>query len=479
MCAMLKAIKSRMPRVPTFNNPRLWTRDYRIAVTGFANSGKSVLLTSLLQHLFNHDPGRFYIHGQVKIVAPEWSALNGKAWDDFHRDFDRNIALLRATEWPDKTLRASRATLRFRRNDWGYSQLRLTLYDLPGERFADSSIFRQSFEDWSRDQLEWLGPLSSPHPEVASYLDSIQRWPANKLTAEAIVLAYKRALAALYAGYHKQLTPSTFVLDQDANYLAKVCHDELATRDWKAVAAARISGLPDGEFAPLPRRVLDHSPDFAEQFAKHYRRYRLRVVRPLFRDLSRCDAVAVLVDLAHILQSGPAVLDDADEFVRQVLDALQPGRRLRDLLLSLLPSRIHRPPMCRVALVASQVDRFHDKDHDNVLQLLRRLAERQAEKFRGAIGDYFRTAAVCSAFSAAGQDVLLPSANASKGFPVARLPDSWTDWPAQWDPQMLFVSKGGFPRLPPGMPNPHAPGARRAAPGHLGLDVLFRFLMGW
>src|SRR3954470_2900297 len=81
---------------------RLKTTESKVGVVGLYNAGKTVLLTSLINHLQDHDPDRFPLGSKetrirkFTVHAPDrdWSAFNYTG----HRD-----ALVNAGKWPSKT----------------------------------------------------------------------------------------------------------------------------------------------------------------------------------------------------------------------------------------------------------------------------------------------------------------------------------------------------------------------------------------
>jgi predicted YcjX-like family ATPase len=81
---------------------RMKTTECRVGVVGLYNSGKTVLLTSLINHIQDHDPDRFPLRNaqtrtrKFTVLQPdaEWAAFNYTG----HRD-----ALVNRGKWPAKT----------------------------------------------------------------------------------------------------------------------------------------------------------------------------------------------------------------------------------------------------------------------------------------------------------------------------------------------------------------------------------------
>src|SRR5438874_9488583 len=81
---------------------RLKTTECKVGVVGLYTSGKTVLLTSLINHLQDHDPDGFPLGSKetrvrtfvVRAPDPNWSAFNYSG----HRE-----ALVNHGRWPAKT----------------------------------------------------------------------------------------------------------------------------------------------------------------------------------------------------------------------------------------------------------------------------------------------------------------------------------------------------------------------------------------
>src|SRR5262245_30145529 len=81
---------------------RVKTTEARVGVVGLYSAGKTVLLTSLINHLQDHDPDRFPLGApgtrlrKFTVHAPDsgWAAFNYTGYRD---------ALVNAGRWPSKT----------------------------------------------------------------------------------------------------------------------------------------------------------------------------------------------------------------------------------------------------------------------------------------------------------------------------------------------------------------------------------------
>ena len=131
---------------------RMKTTECRVGVVGLYNSGKTVLLTSLINHLQDHDPDRFALGGRDTRIRKFTTLPQEEGWDAFNYAGSRD-ALVHGGRWPGKTRDRSQFTCRFERSDWTFSDCLLKLYDLPGERIADAAMLGRDFAAWSEHIL--------------------------------------------------------------------------------------------------------------------------------------------------------------------------------------------------------------------------------------------------------------------------------------------------------------------------------------
>lgn len=477
--------------------PKLRRSPMRIAVSGYSGSGKTAFLTSLIAQLMNHDVSRFSLSDPKALVTASptgRTARDNGPWSDF--PYDQFFAgLVNQSSWPPKNCDCSMYTLDLNVSTWLLHQARLTLYDLPGERFADAAMVHMDFARWSDHQLNWLGMIAQVHNGrwtalrgnsklrfVQDYLKSRSEGPGEAVSATSVVEAYKLALAEMISSYHVYASPSFFLLDPDGNSAADIFR-ELERKKCDRidaiaqVAKRRTAGLPDQEFAPLPRRFWSDFPELVKCFEERYDAYRDQMIIPIFKQLAECDGMVMLVDLADILTSGPPQLYDVDQFLAQVLDALRPGGDVFQAVLTRfgLSRRIRR-----IAVAASQCDRFHPDDNDKLRFLVEKLADRYLARIPGAQCRYFACSAVRSTSCTDdgricgrvfyGDDQV---AGDEESYEVDRIPDAWdhiNGWPSEWD----IAQFSHIPWVWPKMPR-----VFRAVPNHVALDEVFRFVTGW
>src|SRR3954465_6884118 len=176
---------------------RVKTTEARVGVVGLYNSGKTVLLTSLINHLQDHDPHRFPFGKpdttirKFTVKGPDdgWPAFNYHGFRD---------SLVNYGRWPEKTKDRSQFVCQFERSDWTFSDCLLKLYDLPGERIADAGMLGRDFTGWSERVLSQLVNDTAYRTCSAPFLDAIKR---PGVTEAELLAAYRLALANLILNF--------------------------------------------------------------------------------------------------------------------------------------------------------------------------------------------------------------------------------------------------------------------------------------
>jgi predicted YcjX-like family ATPase len=431
---------------------RLKTTECRIGVVGVYNAGKTVLMTSLINHLENHDPDRFPL-GKPGTTLRKFTRLPVEEnWTPFNYTGFRD-ALVHSGRWPEKTRDRSMFACQFERSDWKFSDGILKLYDLPGERLADASMLTRSYEEWSDGVMERIWNDTPYRTACEPFLNAV----VADVQRDQVLTTYKLALANLILAFKPMVSPSTFLLDIDG----KVARPQEAA----ALAASRVCGLnAQSEYAPLPVAARAAAPALAAEFAQHYETYKQFVVMPFLQALGSCHSLIVLVDIPMVLAGGVGMYDDNRQILRDLFDVLDPGENTlqaigRNLSKVFLPHQYRPGWINRVAFVAPKLDLIHPQDRDKMLGLLRRMVGKLAQDRDGLKYDFFNCSAVVSTR-------LLPGAGDSRylvgvpyrdvtgkrippgeeqRFVVSALPD---DWPANWLPGK-YTYPEVYPLVPP------------------------------
>jgi uncharacterized protein len=430
------------------------TTECRVGVVGLYNSGKTVLLTSLINHLQDHDPDRFPLgnkqtHTRKFTVLPpdtDWAAFNYTG----HRD-----ALVNHGKWPAKTTDRSQFVCQFERSDWRFSDCQLKLYDLPGERIADAGMLGRDFTGWSEKMLSLFINDTGYRACTTPFLEAIAK---PKISTVELLHSYKLALANLILRFKPLISPSTFLLDVQGRPARPDTPEKLA--------ASRATGTDaENEFCPLPAPLRVPGTEPFETFSFRYAQYVERIVVPTILAFKSCTALIVLIDVTMLLAGGVGMYDDNRQIIHDLFDVLSPGEHTvfgplaRGLSKVFLPHQWRPGWITRLAFVAPKMDLVHPADRDRMLLLMRRMVERYASDRDGLNYDFFNLSSIVSTkalpLAENGPRVLvgtpLRDAEGKKippgveqRFTVSELPD---DWPLEWLP-----GKYTFPEVYPRMP---------------------------
>ena len=444
-----------------------------MGVLGLYNAGKTVFLTSLVNHLEHHDPDRFRIGKpgttirKFRLHGPDgdWSAFNYAGFRD---------ALVHSGRWPEKTRDRSMLTCQFERSDWAFSDVLLKLYDLPGERLADAAMIGKSFAVWSDHTLARIGN-DTPYRDACEGF--LKESASKAATEENLVTAYKLALARLILSFKPMISPSTFLLDKDGDAAKPATPEELA--------ATRHSGLGSGsEFAPLTAEVRAANPILTALFADRFERYKTELIEPYLGALRSCHALVVIVDVMMLLAGGVGMYDDNRRILHDLFQVLDPGESAlqtvgRHLAKALLPHQLRPGWINRVAFVAPKLDLVHPHDRDRMVRLLRQIVGKLADNRDGLRAKYFNVAATVSTrmlptgtderaligVPYRGSDGKKIAPGAERRFRVSELPESW---PTSWQPGVFQ-----YPEVYPSVPE-----RKDASPEQINLDKVLDFVSG-
>jgi predicted YcjX-like family ATPase len=460
---------------------RLKTIERRIGVVGPRWSGKTVLLTSLINHLKFHDPARFTLGKRSKPgEATHFRELhtNRRGGDLPWFDYEgyRN-QFVQNGQWPATTKDASQYAARFERTDWKLCDMRLQLFDLPGERVNDIPMLSNlrdpaaAYADWSDRTTRRLEKDLSAGELFRPFFASLHQ---ATVTDAELVHHYKVALARNRLAYRPYMTPSTFLLDREGQ--------RVRGTDPESMAKSRYCGLGVGEeFVPLPSAFRSQHPEITTLFAQRFAQYRELVLAPVVAQLRTCHGLIVMVDILAVLGHGTGMYNDYRQLLSDLLLALDPKDTTLDAVLRAfyhvaLPVAWRRSWINKIAFVAPKVDRIPFADRSRVKGLMEQMIRHEARNCRGVDIDYFAVAAVVGAREVQGSArEMLGSTlydaegrplhpGAERKFTVPAIPDAW---PEQGWPAGQFVFPDVYPRVSP---------LNNCPTEQSGLDDVFNFL---
>ncbi len=450
--------------------PRFLTaKRRRVAVIGIYGSGKTVFLTSLINHLKNHSPEAFDLDGKSTARIKRFVELDPASGRPFRFASNRQH-LMDEQAWPPKTYELSHYRCRFKRSDTGW-RYDVDFIDFPGERIADAGIYQAAnFAAWSDELFDrWASADRNYREQLVDYEATLARGDA---TAEEILHAYRTAACRLLMAYKPLIAPSCFLLGikQAAEAAEHLTAEQLAE------CPTALLGLDvHSQFAPLNREARSRWPELAGQFGEHFARYKALEVRPFIDELIRVDRLIVLVDIPMILNAGPGLLNDCHAILGELFRAVHPGGWLRRLF-----GLAVRAPT-KIAFVANKADLVADEDRDNLKSLLREMCDEYENSLDRVECDYFCASPIKSTHDSTRrpdaesawligrplrdeQGNSLPASAAEREYRTSRVP---ARWPADW-----HVGQFRFP-----MVHPKVSKAVFQPPGQIDLPRLFDFVV--
>ena len=422
-----------------------WYGNHKIGILGSSNSGKTILLTSLLWNLSDHDPERFFVGKGTHV-----SNFRIKKSGDHDFGFARHKnTFIQKHRWPEKTADFSVACCCYDRSG-SLCGRQVSFVDIPGERMSDILLWLAgSYSEWVKNLEEFW--QDNPHiNEIIEPYRKLAREPQSSFGDLADM--YKRAMWAMLDTFCP-ITPSTYYLGTDGQMLG----DHNNSDRERAISSRHVWG--DKELLPLPPEWLAAHPKHAKMQEKIFRAYKKTVVKPLFSEIDSCDNFIFCVDILNILMSGPGLLLQTQRETKDFIDFLAPGK-----FVQWMNSIGRNPP--RLAFVATKSDMVSGDDKDNLDLLLKDFAH----SLMSSGIKYHRF--ICSAcvstelkecsdgqIKLVGHDRDNPKLEIEVG---AKLPELWPD---TWD-----IAQYRFPEVAPVI-------SATRPPKQKNLDKIFEFIV--
>lgn len=441
--------------------PKFLRKKNHIAVIGLYQSGKTVFITSIINHMKNHRPSDLKLgDGNVKITFDEelspYKGMERFPYEEYRADNNG--------KWPRKTKTLSQYRCGFFVRNWKLTKGELGLVDIPGERLADLPMAKFSFSQWSDWLLEKAFRDKHYRSYAKEYLELIEK---DDLVIDEILFAYRKLLASLYKSFRPIITPSTFLIQQDGGSNgAKIYRDNIE---------GCFSGLTnDEQFAPLPEKIRKKNKNITSQFSARYKKYRSRIVKPLHKNLSHCNKLAVLIDVTTILATNTGMFNGNRALLEKLFSSLSPGKGLVTTILGgmkdkLSLGRLKSKGITKVAIVITKADKVHDSQIDKLTFLGKDIAQDIVDKYEQSTQltcKYFPVAAVKSTTSQSDGSLLGTRVDTHQ-YGEYKSSDIPKEWPEKWDEKSY-----NFPDVEPEFPENIS-----KAPNHLGMHHLMNFFL--
>jgi uncharacterized protein len=446
----------------------------RVAVVGLSGSGKTVFLTSLINHLDDYDDKCLRnTTGEVEMFLAK--KVKGPCFKyEAHRQ-----CLVEGHVWPFKTVSASKYRCQFQlshtenKNNTGnkkksIKKVDLELCDIPGERLADMLMAKLSYNDWSDEMLKLLRYRSEYKDQAAKYVDLVD---AKSASRGELLVEYKRCLAKLLLTYTNFVTPSTFWVSPDGKY--PEIPEGVPDREQYLVDHCCCGLATGNEFAPLSQEFLGKNPLIAKAFSKAYKQYKSKIVTPIQRWLSESNVLLLLVDIPGVFESGLGKYECNRKIMENVIKAANPGTSrtgrilrwpLRKVTLGLRGYAIER-----TAFIASKSDLVLRDDRTKMVGLLKDMARKFVKGIEGLEVKYFECSSVDSTEERDNGGLLEGHRMNKDEEGISKFKPS--EIPAGWPPSWK-AGEYTFPKVYPKMPE-----RTDEPPKHIGLNHIFDFIM--
>ncbi len=451
---------------------RLLDRKLTIGLTGLSKSGKSTLITSLINQLVHHDkskiPGFSPVRGG-ELLGVRILPLKDKNLAPFPYEKARNNLCEPNPAWPDSTkdisgcllelrlTRKPRAINLFKRKNFS---LYLELRDYPGEWLLDLPLRDMSFSRWSAQ----CHALYSSEPRaglIGNLLLDLQEINPLDLVDEKRI--------KILNGRFKDFLKKCKMADKSLSQIQPgrfLLHGKIP--DKSILGFVPLFGCAKLSEAQLSSAKKNSYYKYCERL---YKRYVKELIDPFYKiHFGKIDRQLVLVDVINVLNSGPRYVDDLRQALANISDSFSYGKqsRLRQLF---------TPKIDKVVFVATKIDQVLSEDHEAVRQLLALLVK-QAYSDAAYAGIAPQCEAVAAVRSSAERPVRKQRAilgidlfGKNIGYRHPKIPSQFPETDKAWKPFL----KWSIPKLQP----PVGISARNEDPlPHIRMDSLLNILIG-
>ncbi len=415
----VKAVPSVVKSIPRPHLPeKMFTKRRRVGFLGLLGAGKTVFITSLINHLKYSDPKVLAISPKrkkrkknksrpVSIIEVK-GGLAPKLCENYF-DYSGHREDFKKQRWPEKTRQLQEYRARYCRTDSKHTIYDVSLLDMPGERLGDVTMLKSGFDEWSTEMKDMLtcAPYNHASKEFVKRYEELENENTGKLSEEAVncyLESYKKVMADLIVNLkNPAVSPSTFYINPEDQYFPQEVLEKPIDEQKEWLLKNRFSGLDaDSQFAPLPANETFKSENeqLYETFSARYEQYKKMVAEPIHKALSRCDSLIVLIDVPGLLQNGDSRINALDNLLKHVVDGLNIGSRWPRCIDFITPGRVAN----RLAFVASKADKVHKDDRLALQSLLQDMCKYHAGR-REVLSHGLKTAyEYCSAVKSVFQD---------------------------------------------------------------------------
>ena len=327
----------------------------KIAITGLKESGKTIFITSLINHFLVADIKRLEalkdrsieLYGVPQICAGKFISF---PYEVYINDFKRN-----PPKWPEKTVDIYEYTIKLSiKHENMVKKVKLKIVDYPGERLLDAPMLKYNFDEWSEMVIN---EAKTGKKEFLSgeWLESIN----NIKTVQDAKIAAK-----IYQDYVYKCVENNLTHVQPALTVFKA--EKKLNKIKKRIDTQNI----DLDFCPIPKKIRDNNYEVYDLFNSKYKKYKKKYLKPFFKKVIKTNAIQfVLVDVLDALQGGTDKYNDLKKCIEDAIDCYRYSP-----LFSFCSGLF--PYVKQVNFVATKADKCAKKLRENLRYLLRELVKK-------------------------------------------------------------------------------------------------------
>lgn len=339
-----------------------------IGITGLSQSGKSTVITSLINQLKNHRTARLSAFSPWltnRILAVKEHPLE----DRYLKQFDYSGALDRLSgtnpSWPESTRDLSGVLLEIKlraKSRFGRAKSRsifVELRDYPGEWLLDLPLLNTSFYDWSVawSKLLQAEPRASMEGNPMVLLGSVA--PLGEMDQQ-LIFSHQRSFVGFLRHSRSEDPPLQIV--QPGRFL--VPGQMELTEDELFFPLIALDGYPDQQLKN------GSTQSYYAELERRFERYKSQRVSRFFKQfIQPVDRQIVLVDVLAVLRGDAVRLAEMINALEMVSQSFEYGAKKR------FGSRV-----TKVVFVATKVDQVIAKDHEAVRHLLSALVRNALDR---------------------------------------------------------------------------------------------------
>ena len=343
-----------------------------VAVIGLSESGKTVYLTSLINHLLRKD-----LNGVIRNISLDsepsadsgpglWGSLFSEKASVVQFPYEEYLERFLGADslWPKRTKDVSEYVLKvvYKKDDsGGLKEFKIKLFDYPGELFADFPMLDQTYAEWSSTIMRVLRGKQNTDWE-AIYMKN-----ADKNINELGKLYFDEVHRLEKAGYN-YIQPSKYF---GVNDFKEIKEDEL--------------------FFPVPVTSDNKRDEIVCELERRFERYKLNTVVPNFELLRGCSYQIILFDVLTALTTSISHYNDVSYTVEKILEQFDytAGYGILNALLSIFYEP--QKPIKKILFLATKADMVKKNDRGKMVVLLKKLVETALKKIKLKAGSVNRS----------------------------------------------------------------------------------------